>query len=68
MKATTTKSRSLKTSEFQEKIVGYRTKLKKKKKNLQPPEILACWQGKYEMEKATNKYHWDIYTGINYKK
>lgn len=32
MKATTTKSRSLKTSEFQEKIVGYRTKLKKKKK------------------------------------
>ena len=39
MIATKKKSRFIKTSEYQEKIIGYHTKLKKKQ--LPPPEILA---------------------------
>lgn len=44
------KSRSIKTSECQEKFVGYHTILKKNKK-LQPPEILAVVKANVKWKK-----------------
>ena len=58
------KSRFIKTSEYQEKIIGYHTKFKKK--TTPTTGDSGCCQSKYELEKATNKYHNN--TGINYKK